>query len=257
MSAAGEGLADFARGNTEEKAEWIAEGKVEGVTEGKAEEEAEGKSSIAADARRKGTGGGGKQGEGGRGGRVREGDGEEEEEEEEGMGRQQLEELYRHLRQPRVILRKEASIAQWIAPGCLEPEPEPEPERDAPLLLSGVQVLQEAERSLGLKRFEPERFKTTQEALAQGGPALPLNASHCAAASPTLCVAEVLLQRGKWWGSTGVVRNQRLLCHVEETLFLMEKGSLLLLSPSGCPVPIQTLYHTLHSPSSAALSTPT
>ncbi|CAI7771611.1 unnamed protein product [Closterium sp. NIES-54] len=166
-----------------------AEGNVEVETERAEEGEAEGEA--------EGGGGGGKGSDGGKGvggallgvleggkgkgkgGKGRgEGDGEDEEEEEEGMGRQQLEELYRHLRQPRVVLRKEESIAQGIANGCFE---------------------------AGQSR-EHHHHPATH------------NPSLCATATPSVCVAEVLLQRGKWWGSTGIVRRQRLFLHIEEAL---------------------------------------
>eukprot|EP00897_Mesotaenium_endlicherianum_P010702 jgi/Mesen1/9660/ME000671S09007 len=46
-------------------------------------------------------------------------------------------------------------------------------------------------------------------------------------------VAEVLLQRTRMWTSIGVTRGSRLLCNVEETLYCMERGSLVLLLGEG------------------------
>lgn len=57
-----------------------------------------------------------------------------------------------------------------------------------------------------------------------------------------LGMAEVLENKGQMWKTTGVVRNGKIYCLLEETLFLAEIGALLILDATGCPLSLKDIY---------------
>lgn len=42
-------------------------------------------------------------------------------------------------------------------------------------------------------------------------------------------MAEVIVRKGRMWSTTGIVRKEKLFCHIEEVMFMVERGALLLL----------------------------
>ncbi|CAM6084126.1 unnamed protein product [Calypogeia fissa] len=62
-------------------------------------------------------------------------------------------------------------------------------------------------------------------------------------------MGEIVVKKGKVWGSMGVIRNSKLYCHVEEAVYMVEQGSLLLLRDDGVATPRQEAYDLLVVPS--------
>ncbi|XP_030515379.1 uncharacterized protein LOC115729072 isoform X2 [Rhodamnia argentea] len=58
-------------------------------------------------------------------------------------------------------------------------------------------------------------------------------------------MAEVAESKGQLWTTTGIVRSGKLYCSIEETLFMMEIGALLLLSENDQSVSLETMYQRL------------
>ncbi|XP_057837862.2 uncharacterized protein LOC131048039 [Cryptomeria japonica] len=44
-----------------------------------------------------------------------------------------------------------------------------------------------------------------------------------------LGMAEVIIKKGRMWSTTGIVRGDKILCHIEEIIYMVERGALLLL----------------------------
>lgn len=42
-------------------------------------------------------------------------------------------------------------------------------------------------------------------------------------------MAEVIVRKGRMWSTTGIVRKEKLFCHIEEVMFMVERGALLML----------------------------
>lgn len=42
-------------------------------------------------------------------------------------------------------------------------------------------------------------------------------------------MAEVIVRKGRMWSTTGIVRKEKLFCHIEEIMFMAEHGALLML----------------------------
>ncbi|KAF8396825.1 hypothetical protein HHK36_018458 [Tetracentron sinense] len=57
-----------------------------------------------------------------------------------------------------------------------------------------------------------------------------------------LGMAEVIEKKGGMWTSTGIVRRSKLYCSIEETLFLAERGALLLLDSSDTTLALKDIY---------------
>ncbi|XP_027121471.2 uncharacterized protein [Coffea arabica] len=55
-------------------------------------------------------------------------------------------------------------------------------------------------------------------------------------------MAEVVERKGKMWTTTGIVRNGKIYCCIEETLFLAEIGALHLLDENDTPLPLKDIY---------------
>ncbi|KAI5682835.1 hypothetical protein M9H77_04063 [Catharanthus roseus] len=63
-----------------------------------------------------------------------------------------------------------------------------------------------------------------------------------------LGMAEVLERKGKLWTTTGIVRNGKIYCLVEETLYLAEIGALHLLDGDDQPLSLKDIYsNVLHN----------
>ncbi|CAM6129967.1 unnamed protein product [Calypogeia fissa] len=62
-------------------------------------------------------------------------------------------------------------------------------------------------------------------------------------------MGEIMVKKGKVWGSMGVIRNSKLYCHVEEAVYMVEQGSLLLLRDDGVATLRQEVYDLLAVPS--------
>lgn len=58
-------------------------------------------------------------------------------------------------------------------------------------------------------------------------------------------MAEITGHRGKLWGGMGVIRNSKLYCHVEEAVYMVEQGSLLLLRSDDTPILRQDVHDLL------------
>ncbi|XP_010044017.2 tRNA-splicing endonuclease subunit Sen54 [Eucalyptus grandis] len=58
-------------------------------------------------------------------------------------------------------------------------------------------------------------------------------------------MAEVVERKGQLWTTTGIVRSGKLYCSIEETLFLMEIGALLLLRENDESISLETMYQQL------------
>lgn len=58
-------------------------------------------------------------------------------------------------------------------------------------------------------------------------------------------MAEVVERKGQLWMTTGIVHSGKLYCSIEETLFLMEIGALLLLSENDESISLETMYQQL------------
>ncbi|CAI9779500.1 unnamed protein product [Fraxinus pennsylvanica] len=57
-----------------------------------------------------------------------------------------------------------------------------------------------------------------------------------------LGMAEVLERKGKMWNTTGIVRDGKLYCSIEETLFLAEIGALHILHGEDTYLSLKDLY---------------
>ncbi|KAG0465443.1 hypothetical protein HPP92_019607 [Vanilla planifolia] len=57
-----------------------------------------------------------------------------------------------------------------------------------------------------------------------------------------LGLGEVLERKGSMWTTTGIIRNGILYCHIEEILFLAERGALHLICPDGKVSSIGDIY---------------
>ncbi|XP_047948336.1 uncharacterized protein LOC125194257 [Salvia hispanica] len=60
-----------------------------------------------------------------------------------------------------------------------------------------------------------------------------------------LGIAEVLEKKGKMWTTTGISRNGKTYCSIEETLYLAEIGALDVLNVDDTPLPLSDLYAKL------------
>ncbi|XP_031397216.1 uncharacterized protein LOC116208111 [Punica granatum] len=58
-------------------------------------------------------------------------------------------------------------------------------------------------------------------------------------------MAEVVERKGQIWTTTGIVRSGKLYCSIEETVFLMEVGALVLLGEDGGGLSLQSVYEKL------------
>lgn len=55
-------------------------------------------------------------------------------------------------------------------------------------------------------------------------------------------MAEVVERRGRMWTTTGIVRNSKLYCSIEETLFLIEVGALHLVDNNDTSLSLEDIY---------------
>ncbi|XP_057770769.1 uncharacterized protein LOC130990565 [Salvia miltiorrhiza] len=60
-----------------------------------------------------------------------------------------------------------------------------------------------------------------------------------------LGMAEVLEKKGKLWITTGIIRNGKTYCSIEETLYLAEIGALDILNVDDTPLPLSDMYTKL------------
>ncbi|KAL9409122.1 hypothetical protein AB3S75_047498 [Citrus x aurantiifolia] len=60
-----------------------------------------------------------------------------------------------------------------------------------------------------------------------------------------LGMAEVVEKKGKMWTTTGIVRNGKTYCSIEETLFLAEIGALYLLDNNDLCLPLKEIYEKI------------
>lgn len=57
-----------------------------------------------------------------------------------------------------------------------------------------------------------------------------------------LGMGEVVEKKGSMWATTGIIRADRLYCHIEEILFLAERGALLLSGHDGTILSFKDIY---------------
>ncbi|KAL3533737.1 hypothetical protein ACH5RR_007258 [Cinchona calisaya] len=57
-----------------------------------------------------------------------------------------------------------------------------------------------------------------------------------------LGMAEVVERKGQMWTTTGIVRNGKIYCSIEEILFLAEIGALNILDNDDTPLPLKDIY---------------
>lgn len=55
-------------------------------------------------------------------------------------------------------------------------------------------------------------------------------------------MAEVFENKGGMWRTMGIVREGKIFCSIEETLFLAERGELSLSNANGSPIPLEDIY---------------
>lgn len=55
-------------------------------------------------------------------------------------------------------------------------------------------------------------------------------------------MAEVVEHKGRMWTTTGIVRNGKIYCFIEETLFLAEVGALIFLNDDDTPLSLKDIY---------------
>ncbi|CAI9097361.1 OLC1v1033763C2 [Oldenlandia corymbosa var. corymbosa] len=55
-------------------------------------------------------------------------------------------------------------------------------------------------------------------------------------------MAELVLRKGNTWNSTGIIRNGKVLCFIEETLFLAEIGAFKILNDDNTILPMREIY---------------
>ncbi|XP_057982061.1 uncharacterized protein LOC131167316 isoform X2 [Malania oleifera] len=58
-------------------------------------------------------------------------------------------------------------------------------------------------------------------------------------------MAEIVEKRGRLWTTTGIIRNSKVYCLIEETLFLVEIGALLLLDDNDTSFSLKDLYEKI------------
>ncbi|KAG6515106.1 uncharacterized protein LOC121970713 [Zingiber officinale] len=55
-------------------------------------------------------------------------------------------------------------------------------------------------------------------------------------------MGEIVEKKGSLWSTTGVAKTNKLYCHIEEILFLAEKGALILTSPNDKKLSVGDIY---------------
>ncbi|CAL9099585.1 unnamed protein product [Musa textilis] len=55
-------------------------------------------------------------------------------------------------------------------------------------------------------------------------------------------MGEIIEKKGSMWATTGIIRKGKLCCHIEEILFLAERGALILTSPDGKTINVGDIY---------------
>ncbi|KAF6160764.1 hypothetical protein GIB67_035965 [Kingdonia uniflora] len=63
-------------------------------------------------------------------------------------------------------------------------------------------------------------------------------------------MAEIIEMKGGLWTTTGIVRRRKLYCSIEETLYLAERGALLLLDVNHTPISLRAIYEMVGERSS-------
>ncbi|XP_015894967.3 uncharacterized protein LOC107428885 [Ziziphus jujuba] len=60
--------------------------------------------------------------------------------------------------------------------------------------------------------------------------------------NPKMEMAEVIVQKGSLWKTTGIARSGMIYCSIEEVLFLAELGALILLDHCDATLPLEDIY---------------